>query len=98
MFEGPQREESNYVLGCEGYKPTTSNILQLSMPHSFMGEHPPNPSLGNSMKKNQSLLHLEGFLNIPLPSGKVDYSATKIEEHSVGNTGAGDKLTLGILE
>ena len=55
---------------------------------------PPNPSFGNSMKKNQSLLHLEGFLNIPLPFGKVDYSVTKIEEHSVGNTGAGDKLTL----
>lgn len=100
MFEGPQREESNYVLGCEGCKPTTSNILQLSIPHSFLGEPPPppNPSLGNSMKKNQSLLHLEGFLNIPLPSGKVDYSVTKIEEHSVGNTDAGDKLTLGILE
>ena len=45
MFEGPQREESNYVLGCEGCKPTTLNILQLSIPHSFMGEHPLQPFL-----------------------------------------------------
>lgn len=51
------------------------------------------------MKKNQRPVALGRLLNIPLPSGKVDYSATKkIEEHSVGNTGAGDKLTVGSLE
>lgn len=96
MFEGPQREESNYVLGCECCKPTPSNILQLSISHSFLGGTP--PFLENSMKKNQSLQHLEGFSNIPLPSGKVDYGAIKREGHSVGNTGTGNKLILGILE
>ena len=75
------------------------NILFAALKYHipFWGNRPA-PFLEKSMQRNQCLLFLEGFLNIPSPSGKVDYAAIKREGHSVGNGGTGDKLILGILE
>lgn len=58
-------------LDCECCKPSPLNVLQLSILHSIRREGGIPPFLENGMKKNQCLLHFQGFLNIPLPSGKV---------------------------
>lgn len=61
MFEGPQRGGAAMFLGCGHCKPSPLNVLQLSILYFIHQERGIPTFLENSMKKNQCLLHFQGF-------------------------------------
>lgn len=76
MFEGPQREESNYVLG---WRLQANHIEHSSTEHTtfLWGTPPPTLPLGTAWRRIRACCTWKAFWTFPCLSGKVDYSATK---------------------